>query len=297
MAEVNDTTTGAAAAEDLDVFGGVFDDNGLINEPTQAAASGSDTIEGGDTTPAGGAGDTQPGGEGADSTPGAAGDDTQPAGAGEEPPLTAKAIADAIKEGMKPTDTTPAAGSADAFDITQYLGEELQPGEDGYVEQQQALFNFQRANDRMDVSERFARIGPDKDIVDDAKVWALKKMNEDADFAQRIVFSRDPYADAITAYKTEKKLDAIGDTDTTEFEEFRAWKKAKAEAEALGAGDGSTASKPDGSTEGKPAAASAAAKPAPQTPTSIADTPAAGKGGTHHQPSGPGTAFDGVFSS
>lgn len=297
MAEVNDTTPAAAADDNLDVFDGVFDDNGLTAEVSQAAASGDDSIEGGDTTPAAGADDTQPGGEGADSTPGAGADDTQPAGAAEDAPLTAKSIADAIREGLKPADTTPAAGSGDGFDLTQYLGEELAPGEEGYAEQQQALFNFQRANDRMDVSERFARLGPDKDIVDDAKVWALKKMESDPNFAQQIVFSRDPYADALAAYKTEKKIGLIGDADAAELEQFRAWKAAKDAAEALGAGDGSTTPKPAGSTEGKPAPAPAAAKPAPVVPTSIADTPAAGKGGTHHQPSGPGAAFDGVFSS
>lgn len=152
----------------------------------------------------------------------------------------------------------------------------------GRAEYDRQVLSLNLMNERMNTSERLARI-EHKDnptLVDDAKKWALTRFDEDPHFAEKITSSADPYSEAIAAYQ-----------EHLEYQAFKASKKGATD------GDGKTPAKE--TPETKPAVA---AQPAAVTPKPVAKTPlpksiadASSAGGTHTIPVGEGVAFDTMF--
>lgn len=143
----------------------------------------------------------------------------------------------------------------------------------------QQVMELNLMNERMNVSERFARKEHGNDLVDKARTWSLSRFDADPQFANHIVNNADPYEASVEAYK-----------EHLEFEAFKASKKgATVQEEAPVAGEGG---------ERKIALATPVAKvPQPvvkkPAPRSIASEASAG--GTHAIPVGEGQAFDSVF--
>lgn len=129
---------------------------------------------------------------------------------------------------------------------------------------------------KRDLSKKFAVKEYGQATVDEALTWAAERAGKDPQFNQQAIVSDDPCEFAIAAWKRDKILTEVSVDD---FDEYRAWKAAK----ATPAQD----------------APIIAAQPAPPKPTptppprSLAEAPSAG--GPAIVPSGNGQAYAGVF--
>lgn len=167
----------------------------------------------------------------------------------------------------------------------------------GYADYQSSVAQVQILNERLNVSERFARKEHGAELIDKVKAWALEKFETDEDFTKRIMNDADPYEAGVKEYQREQLLKEL--EDPAEIEAFRAWKASQQN------GGQPPAPKPQ-PDKPQPAANAAPAKPAaPATqakkvpavvPKSINDAPGGG-GGHVAQVQGDGVAFDSLFKS
>lgn len=183
---------------------------------------------------------------------------------------------------LRTTQETQEADGALTFDFPD-------PNRDpaGYARAQAGFQNLQLLNERMNFSERFARMKHTDDVVQAAHDWAITRFKADPSYEERIMHEADPYEAIVKDHKVQTRGEEVKDDDWTAFQ---AWKAQQA-AEA-GQGDGSQIAQ-------QPAAqAQAGAAPQQQArrmpAASIADMPGAG-GSPHAVPVGAGQAFDNVF--
>jgi hypothetical protein len=131
----------------------------------------------------------------------------------------------------------------------------------GFAQFQQTEFQKILLNERLNVSERFARKEHGAEALEAAKGWAKEKFASDPLYRQQIFADADPYDRLITDYRREQLFSQV--SDPKEIEEFRAWKAAQ-----------SALAQPQ--TPGQPAPASSPPQ-APSIPTpSLASAPSAG---------------------
>lgn len=81
-----------------------------------------------------------------------------------------------------------------------------------YAQYRETVSEFELMNERMNNSERFARLKSTDAVVDKAKEWALPLMDTNPEFSKRIVNSVDPYSEVVKAH-----------AEHVELEEYRAW--------------------------------------------------------------------------
>lgn len=163
----------------------------------------------------------------------------------------------------------------------------------GYQQYQNEQIAFSVLNQRMDMSEGFARMKHGDDLVNTVLPWAQALMAADDQFAMRVYTSPNPYETAITEYNAKQVQDTFGSVPKTEWEEFQAYKAAQKGEAPPAVSPPAPAVQPPAAAKPAPAAPQPAiAAPAP-APKSIADATSAG--GTHAVPIGAGQAFDGIF--
>jgi hypothetical protein len=134
-------------------------------------------------------------------------------------------------------------------------------------------------NNKLDLSEDMARSKHSDELVDAAKAWAIARFENSPAYYQEVIGSRNPYEKAVQDYRRDQVASQV---QLDDLDEYLAWKATKANPAP------------------QPAPLAPAPAPAPHTapkppPRSIAAAPSAG--GPAHVPSGPGAAFDAVFSS
>lgn len=135
-------------------------------------------------------------------------------------------------------------------------------------------------NERCNVSERFARSQHAPELVDEAKQWAVGKINSDPLFSAQLRSQPDPYGFAVSEYRKDKLFSEFKDDD---FAAFQAWKASQGQPAPIPA-----------PTLPPPVASVAPLTPAPPAPPrSIATAPSAG--GPAAVPTGPGQGYDGLF--
>lgn len=122
----------------------------------------------------------------------------------------------------------------------------------------------------LNVSHRFAVQQHGKEAVDAAVEWGRQRCAADSHFNAQVFSSPDPINFAVEQYQREQIASQV---DPGEFQQFQAWKAAQAQAQ-----------------QEQPAAS--AGQPTP--PRSLASVPASG--GLEHVPTGPGQAFDTLFT-
>lgn len=94
----------------------------------------------------------------------------------------------------------------------------------GHAVYQDAVHQAERLNDRMNNSERFARLEHGAELVNKAKEWGIARIDKDAGFARLVTDAADPYAEVVRLYNEEQ-----------EMEEFRTFKANKGKPPAEGA--------------------------------------------------------------
>lgn len=132
-------------------------------------------------------------------------------------------------------------------------------------------------DERCNVSERFARTQHGPELVDEAKQWAVQRLQSDPLFGPMLRSQPDPYGFAVAEYRKDKLFSDFKDDD---FAAFQAWRAQQGQAHPT------------------PTPSLATASPLPQPapsppPRSIATAPSAG--GPASVPSGPGQAYDRAF--
>lgn len=130
----------------------------------------------------------------------------------------------------------------------------------------------------MNWSRRFAEKEYGADAVSQAEQWALQQAQVDPMLGQRIISSDDPYGTAVAEWKKGQVLSKL--SDPSRIDAFLAWEaaqKAAAQQPAV-----------------QQAAPAAGAPQNPMPTRSLATAPASG--GVQHVPSGPGQAFDSLFT-
>lgn len=144
---------------------------------------------------------------------------------------------------------------------------------DGYAAHQQAQVQSTALNIRLDLSEDLARNKHGDAPVDQARDWALAKMNASPAFQQEVLSNRNPYEFIVQQHQRDQLVAQVQGSD---FEEFKAWKAAQA-----------------GLAQSPSAAPAAPPTPVAAPPRSLASATSAG--GLQAVPQGPGTAFDSIF--
>jgi hypothetical protein len=129
-----------------------------------------------------------------------------------------------------------------------------------------------------DISRRFAEQAHTPEVVAQAHEWAVAKCDADPAFNARMHQSRDPYGDAIKAWRQEQLLQAVSPDD---LDDYKAWKASRAAQAAGGAP----------APAGQPAPAQQPALSPPPPPRSLANAPNAGGGAQAEIAVGPGAAF------
>lgn len=157
----------------------------------------------------------------------------------------------------------------------------------GYIRVQQGINNMQLLNERMNVSERFARKEHGNEMVDKAMEWALGQFEANPAYEEQIMGQPDPYDVVIKDFQGRQR---VAETEGDEYKQFLEWKKAQAGGDQGGATGGEVTQTPS-----QPAVAQAAAQPAASTPPRSIAGMASGGGKPHEVPAGPGQAFDNVF--
>lgn len=129
-------------------------------------------------------------------------------------------------------------------------------------------------NVKLDLSEDTAREKYGDEAVDQARDWAIQQFQSRPGFKEQVLSQRNPYRFVVEQYQREQIASNVTADD---YAQFQAWKAAQAEL----------------SQQPQAAQAATPSQPSPP-PRSIASAPSAG--GVQHQPSGPGQAYDGLFS-
>lgn len=143
---------------------------------------------------------------------------------------------------------------------------------DGYDQYQEQRLQSALYQERYRSSERFAVMKYGEDSVKEAVNWAVQKATSDPHFNAQAFSSPDPVGFAVEQHQREQIASQV---KPDEYQQFMAWKAA----------------------QGQPA--QAAAPPQQETqpsapPASIASLPSSG--GATHVPTGPGQAFDNLFT-
>lgn len=120
------------------------------------------------------------------------------------------------------------------------------------------------------ISRRFAEQSYGKEKTETAISWGMERCNTDPYFNAQVRASQDPIGFVVDHYTRDQIASKV---DVTEFEQFQAWKAAQSQV----------------SQQPQQAPVSA-----PTPPRSLASAPSVG--GVAHEPSGPGHAFDSVFT-
>lgn len=139
---------------------------------------------------------------------------------------------------------------------------------------QQAIasqLQFQVQQDRLNMSEDFARQKHGEPLVDEAKQWALDQIKTRPGFHQEVLTSRNPYEFVVQSFRKDQIASKI--TDPAQFDQFLAWQQAQAAI--------------------NPAPTAPSLTPVVIPPRSQVNAPSAG--GVTHVPQGPGQAFDALF--
>jgi hypothetical protein len=130
------------------------------------------------------------------------------------------------------------------------------------AQQDEKLFNNTLA-----ISHRFATQQHGKELTDEAVQWGWQRCQSDPAFNTKVRTSPDPIGLAVEEYQRDQ---IASEVTPDELQAFKAWKAAQAAIPA-----------------------SPTTEPAAPPPKSIGSLPSAG--GVGHVPTGPGTAFDGLF--
>lgn len=121
--------------------------------------------------------------------------------------------------------------------------------------------------ERLNFSKSFAAQKYGEDTVKQALEWGQAKCGSDPYFNATVMNNPDPVGFAVEQFQREQIASQV---DLSEFEKFKAWQAAQAQAQPT---------------------------PAPTNPTppprSLATAPSSG--GVQHEPVGPGQAFDSLF--
>lgn len=164
---------------------------------------------------------------------------------------------------------------------------------EGYQEYTRQLGEIRIINERLNMSEVFARDKHGDERVNTVQNWFIERAQADPPLFQRIMQARNPYGEAIKEYDKEQLLQSLSDPE--ERKAYDEWKKQRSAVPPVPPGS------PPAQQPAQPAAAAkpAAAQPQPPAaplPTSIASMPGAGNGGNIAIPVGNGAAFDSIFN-
>lgn len=135
---------------------------------------------------------------------------------------------------------------------------------------------------KLEWSRRLSEKEYGAEVVQQAEQWAVEQSLADPLLAQRIINSPDPYGATVAEFKKHQVLSKL--SDPSRIDAFLAWEAAQKQAAA----QQQTAPQP------QPAPAPAGASPNPMPTRSLATAPSSG--GVQHIPTGPGQAFDTVFT-
>lgn len=139
----------------------------------------------------------------------------------------------------------------------------------GFAQFQQNEFQKLLLNERLNVSERFARKEHGAETLEAAKGWAKEKFASDPLYRQQIFADADPYDRLVTDYRRDQLFSQV--SDPKEIDEFRAWKAAQAQLAqpntAVATGLASTVT----GVQAHPSS-----QPSPIPPPSLASAPSAG---------------------
>jgi hypothetical protein len=123
--------------------------------------------------------------------------------------------------------------------------------------------------ERLNMSQRFAEQKFGAETVKAALEWGMERCSQDQGFNTSVLSNPDPVGFAIQQYQREQIATEV---NIDEFQQFKAWKTAQAQVQQQ--------------------SPQVVAPPPP--PRSLASAPSVG--GASHEPSGPGRAFDSLFS-
>lgn len=136
-------------------------------------------------------------------------------------------------------------------------------------------------NTRLDISEDMARQRHGEEMIDQVQAWTKERMAASPAYANEVLSSRNPYEKAVQDYQRDQVVQSLKPGD---LEQFRAWQAAQ----AVGAQPPADPAAPLAPV------AAAPPTPPPTPPRSIASAPSAG--GAQAVPTGPGQAYDAVFT-
>lgn len=136
------------------------------------------------------------------------------------------------------------------------------------LQHQQAMFDQRLYQQTLAISRRFAEQAHGKETTEQAVDWGMQRCDADPYFNAQVRSSPDPIGFVVEQFNRDRIASTV---NLTEYEQFQAWKAAQAQI-----------------TPPQPARA----QPVP-TP-SMAASPSAG--GVDHVPTGPGQAFDSLFT-
>lgn len=126
-------------------------------------------------------------------------------------------------------------------------------------------------NERLNISERFARKEYGNEAVDKARDAALARFADDPLYYQQVMTQADPYEFVVQEYKRQQAFEAL--SAPGRLDAFLAWQAQQ---------------------QAQPAAPAQAVPPTP-APRSLASAPSAGGAKPGETPIGEGAAFDDVF--
>lgn len=164
---------------------------------------------------------------------------------------------------------------------------------EGYQEYTRQLSEIRIINERLNMSEVFARDKHGDKRIDEVQNWFIERAKADPPLFQRIMQSRNPYGEAIKEYDKEQLLQSL--SDPAERAAYDEWKKQRAAVPPAPGGSPPVQQPTQPAAAAKPAAAQPQ-PPAAPLPTSIASMPGAGNGGNIAIPVGNGAAFDSIFN-
>lgn len=124
--------------------------------------------------------------------------------------------------------------------------------------------------ERLNTSHRFSEQKYGAELTSKALEWGQQRCAQDSGFNTSVMSNYDPVGFVVEQYQRDQVASQVS---LDEFEQFKAWKAAQAQAQQ------------------QPAAQAAPETSAP--PRSLASAPSSG--GAAHIPAGPGQAFDSLF--
>lgn len=171
-----------------------------------------------------------------------------------------------------------------------------QPGTPEHALYVQEQANLAILNERLENSERFARLKHDDAKVTEVQQWALQRFETDPEWARKVLTARDPYQLAIEEYDRDQAFSGVTPEDMAAFKAWKAGQPAPAAAAvpaptpAAVSPSAFKAAQAQTSAVAAPAAAPAKAAP----PKTLADETAAD--GPMEGAVGDGLAFEEAFS-